>query len=87
MKSVFKTYVDAVHIKKLKAGQIEAERDNTDSDAVRMETDMTEAQISASEEKIRQLARRPDIYRLLVDSFGIIFCFYFFKLSSQHFWT
>ena len=70
VKSVFKTYVDAVHIKKMKAGQIEVERDTSNPDEGRNESDLTEAQISANEDSIKELARRPDIYRYLISSFA-----------------
>lgn len=77
VKSVFRTYVDAVHVSKLRAGQVSAEESHDHEHVMpeyhvdHDETDVTTAQNEEIEARIREIAAKPDIYELLVHSIGI----------------
>ncbi|GLJ06335.1 hypothetical protein SUGI_0036660 [Cryptomeria japonica] len=73
VKSLFKTYIDCLHLKKADKTRLRAEdpmeRDaNSDSFASFQEGDMSPADYEAKIEKLKELSRLPDIYERLTRS-------------------
>lgn len=73
VKSLFKTYIDCLHLKKADKTRLQAEdpmeRDVTsDSFASFQEGDISAAQYEAKVEKLKELSRQPDIYEKLTRS-------------------
>lgn len=72
IRSLFVTYIDAIHFKKTQAGRIAAESAN-ESKASEFhtsfeESDKTQADIDAREEQLREYAQDPNIYKRLTKS-------------------
>eukprot|EP01018_Ginkgo_biloba_P013305 Gb_36024 [translate_table: standard] len=73
VKSLFKTYIDCLHLKKADKSRMQAEdpmeRDvNSDSFASFHEGDVSSVEYEAKVEKLKELSRQPDIYERLTRS-------------------
>ncbi|KAJ7556567.1 hypothetical protein O6H91_05G088500 [Diphasiastrum complanatum] len=73
LKSLYKTYIDCLHLKKADKGRMQAEdplERNVESDTFASfpETDFSPAEHEANVEKLKELSRLPDIYERLTRS-------------------
>ncbi|KXJ96019.1 MCM2/3/5 family-domain-containing protein [Microdochium bolleyi] len=70
VKSIFKTFVDVVHVAKVDNKRLDADISTLDQEPVDTDNNIDEVRkiTPEEEEKIKEIARRPDIYDLLARS-------------------
>jgi DNA replication licensing factor MCM4 len=86
IKSLFKTYVDVVHIKRTSKARVGIDSSIVNHNEYIVEVDEGDTVKNAvveNEEELIELSKRPDIYELLSRSIGSKY----FNFSAVYFWN